>query len=347
MTNGFNASVPARKPKTRIGRVLMELTSDTPESAADSIEDATAADAVNGDQSAATASAVTTAPPPPQTPPDAEGDASRELAAADAASFAPQAPAADADRDTSPQRGEAGRGARRTPPVDAPAARPTPADLTIVSTQRHQDRLAALRERLALAAQPPSTESEPKHTAAAVREVIEELRSRVEAAVSERAEVAAALDDTRAALAKAEAELERERRNRADVEARAEERQRVADEAVSEAESLAAERDLVLAELAAQRRLDDEQSALLTEAEAALDRHRAEREAAAREVADVRNLLEVRAAEIADLESRLETEAGKRAKVEARCRELEAEIARLAEAREALDTIEGMVGRRR
>jgi hypothetical protein len=35
MRNGFNASVPARKPKTQIGRVLTELTSEPPEPSAE------------------------------------------------------------------------------------------------------------------------------------------------------------------------------------------------------------------------------------------------------------------------------------------------------------------------
>lgn len=142
MTNGFNASVPARKPKTRIGRVLMELTSDTPESAVDSIEDATVADAANGDQSATTASAITTAAPPPHTPPDVKRDAPSRRAAADADSFAPQAPAVDTDQDPSPQQGQAGREATWTSPADSLAAPHAPADVTIVSSERHKDRLA-------------------------------------------------------------------------------------------------------------------------------------------------------------------------------------------------------------
>src|SRR5690606_12112747 len=103
----------------------------------------------------------------------------------------------------------------------------------------------------------------------------EELRARLDEAVRDRAEVAGQLEEARAGLAKAETELARERRLRTEVEALAEERRQVADEAVSEAEALAAERDLVLGELAERRRRDDETAALLADAEVALDRHQA------------------------------------------------------------------------
>lgn len=302
--NGFNASLPATKPKTRIGRVLTELTSDPPRIAVEGVEDDVARLLTEDAAETLTAAPATQTVPPPR------------------------------DRWT---RAEAGG-----LPHETPGSQPDP---TRILTGR--DRLAALRERLALAARPRSTGNEPKHTAAAVRELIEELRGRLEAAVRERSEIAGELEDTRAALARAGTELERERRSRADVEAQAEERGSVADEAVAEAETLAAERDLMLAELAERRRLDDEQAALVAEAEAALDRHRAESDAAARDLAEMRNLLDLRAMEIADRETRLKAEAAKRAKVEARCHELEAEIARLAEATEALDTINGMVARRR
>lgn len=331
MTNGFNASVPARKPKTRIGRVLMELTSDPEVPLADGTDNE--ADSVNED-----------------------GIANHAAASGAASAFETLAdphPLSGAALEPAFEHGIAARPAETritmppAPSAETRASRPVSLEISTASTDRHRARLAALRERLAVAAQPRPITSEPKHTAAAVRELIEELRGRVETAVKEQSKIVDELEDTRAALAKAEAELERERRTRVDIEARAEEREQVADDAVAEAESLAAERDLVLAELATQRRLDDEQSALVAEAEAALDRHRAERDAAAQELADMRNLLDLRTAEIVELESRLDAELAKRAKVEARCRELESEIARLAEATEALDAIQGMVRNRR
>ncbi len=68
-----------------------------------------------------------------------------------------------------------------------------------------------------------------------------------------------------AALGRAEAELKKE----AALEAQAEERRRIAEEAVAEAAALAAERDQVLEEIAGLRGLED-QAGLLQEAEAEL-----------------------------------------------------------------------------
>src|SRR5690606_40868619 len=112
-------------------------------------------------------------------------------------------------------------------------------------------------------ARPPVEEVEPARMAAAVREVIDELRARLDNAIQERTRLAEELEEVRAALARAQAEIERERAARAAAEARAEERARIADEAVAEAEAVAAERDQVLAELAERRRLDEEQAAVL------------------------------------------------------------------------------------
>jgi hypothetical protein len=61
----------------------------------------------------------------------------------------------------------------------------------------------------------------------------------------------------------------------------------------------------------------------------------------------MRNLVNARAAEALELESLLEKEKTSRARADARCRELEAEIARLSEAREALEVIESTLHRRR
>jgi hypothetical protein len=209
------------------------------------------------------------------------------------------------------------------------------------------ERLAALRERLAMAAKPRRALDEPQHTAAAVGKVIEDLRARLQTAIKERSDTAAALDAARVALSRAETQLEQERRMRADVEAQAEERGQIAVQAVAEAEALAAERDLVLSELAERRRLNDEQTALLADAEAAFERQAAENATTARQLEQAREQLDLRAAEVADIESRLQAEAAKRAGVEARCRELEAEVARLAEAAAALEAIRGMLGPQR
>jgi chromosome segregation ATPase len=205
-----------------------------------------------------------------------------------------------------------------------------------------REQVERLRERLAAAARPPIGAAEPQQTAAAVKEVIDGLRARLEGAVKERAELSKALDEARAALGRAEKDLQKEKKMRAAVETQAEDRQRIADDAVAEAEALASERDHVLADLAEHRRLESEQGALLNEAEIALGKRDAERSAAARELAEARQLLSLRTADMADLEARLRSETADRVRMHERCRELEAEVARLSRASDALESIEAI-----
>ena len=247
MTTGFDANVPARKPRT-ISRVLTELTSSAPD---------------------------------PLSVPERgnEKPATIELAAA-------------------------------PPPV---APKPSP---RVARGKSGQERAGSLRERLAMTAHRSAAGAEPQQTAAAVRELIEAMRARLESAIEERTRLAGELEETRAALARGEAELKKERRARAALEAQAEERRRIAEEAVAEAEALAAERDQVLEEIAGLRRLE-EQAALLQEAEA----------------------------ELADLDGRLKEAQSGRTRAEARCRELTSDVERLSAAGEALEALESLVRR--
>ena len=250
MTTGFDANVPARKPRT-ISRVLSELT----------------AVSENGN--------------PP--------------ARAEPAAVAP------------------------TPDVTSPPAAPKrSAPPPVARGKSGRERAASLRERLAMTAHGSAGVAEPQHTAAAVRELIDAMRARLESSIEERTRLAAELEEARATLARDEAELKKERRVRASLEAQAEERRRIADEAVAEAEALAAERDQVLEEIAGLRGLED-QAALLQEAEA----------------------------ELADLDTRLQEAQSGRARAEARCRELTSEVERLSAAGEALETLESLLRRNR
>ena len=312
MTRGFDANVPARKPRTKIGRVISELTAvpEPAESAATDEERERDADHVNG-------------------------------------------AAIDSPRNGGPERGTAISSERAQRPTilrDEEAAPPTsPHAGPTVTTSRSggREQIARLRERLAAAARTRGDAAEAKDTAGAIREMVDGLRERLESSTRERTELTDALEQARAALARVEAELGKERRARAGLEAQAEERRRIADDAVAEAEALAEERDQVLYELAELRRIETEQAALLTEAEAELARREAERESAAEELAEVRSLVDLRSADAVDLEGRLQDESAARARVEARCRELEAEVARLSDAREALQSIEAMLARGR
>jgi hypothetical protein len=312
MTRGFKANVPVRKPRTQLGRVISELTAE-PEARPEVAEE----------QAARGATA------------DPERSGASDSTAAAAKAHVPEAPpavpAAAVPREVAPPRAPPAKGG-------------PPAPSRISSGREH---IARLRERLAVAAHPPTGVAEPKRTAAAVREIVDGLRARLESAARERSEQAGALEEARTALAGAEAGFQKERRAREALEAQAEERRLIAAEAVVEAEALAAERDQVIGELAEYRRLESEQATILVEAEAVLERREAERESAARELAEARELLALRSADLADLEARLEAEAAARARVEARCRELEAEVLRLSEASEALESIEAMVTRNR
>ena len=200
-----------------------------------------------------------------------------------------------------------------TPPLAPAKPSPTP---RAARGKSGQERTASLRERLAATARGAQGEAEPQQTAAAVRELIDMLRTKLASAIEERSRLAEELDEARGAHARSEAELKKERRARASFEAQAEERRRIADEAVAEAEALAAERDQVLEEIAGLRKLED-QAGLLLEAEA----------------------------ELADLDTRLrEAEAG-RARAEARCRELTSEVERLSAAGAALEALDSLVRR--
>ncbi len=202
-----------------------------------------------------------------------------------------------------------------TPDVTPPPATPQPSP-RVARGKSGRERTASLRERLAATARGSAGEAEPQQTAAAVRELIDLLRAKLESAIEERSRLAGELDEARAALARGEAELKKERRARGSFEAQAEERRRIADEAVAEAEALAAERDQVLEEIAGLRGLED-RAALLQEAEA----------------------------ELADLDTRLQEAQSGRARAEARCRELTSEVERLSAAGAALETLESLVRR--
>lgn len=309
MTGGFDANVPDRKPRTKISRVISELTSRPQDGA--------------------------------------EGRDDRALA-----EDTPAARDAVADSQADSQENGTSDAAVVSNDSVAPVAAPTAASPKGTSTARPlasggREQIARLRERLAAAAHPWSGAAEPKRTAAAVRDVVDGLRERIETSVRERSELAEALEETRTTLARTGADLQKERRAREALEAQAEERRCIADDAVAEAEALAAERDQVLGELAELRRVEEEQTSLLKDVEAALTQRDVERESAARELAEARDLVDLRAAEVADLEARLRDEAAGRARAEARCREFEAEITRLSEAREALESIETMLGYRR
>jgi DNA repair exonuclease SbcCD ATPase subunit len=348
MTGGFESNVPARKPRTKIARVISELTSEPgewgelnettePDNRAESAGPVESFERAEGAKSDSSDSA------------QALEDAPRTIrsAALVAHPRSAESEAAAAAMDT--PRGVPSTHAPGPAPELAPAPKQPAADTAAPYTgplAGGREQIARLRERLAASAHPATGALEPQRTADAVRNMVDGLRERLETTARERTDLARALEEARAALARSDADLKRERRARQGLEAQAEERRRITEDAVAEVEALAAERDQVLGELTEHRRLESEQTSLLKEVEAALAEREAEQAEAAREVAEARDLASLRAAEIADLKTRLQDEAAARSRVEAKCRELEAEIKRLTEATEALEAIEGVLGRR-
>src|SRR5690606_33804992 len=234
MTGGFNANVPARKPRTQIGRVLTELTAE-----AEAREKVRAADAAALDSSVSaestTADGALTQPAtngPARTRTGARGTDSGLDAAAEAT---PEEPVAPTSRTA--EGGTAERNGLAAPSPGAPnhttaaeAAHPAGPSASVRESTRlaaGRERVAALRERLAVAARPPVAGAEPKRTAAAVLEVVQDLRARLEAVIQERSAVSDTLEETRAMLARTQADLEKERKLRAMVEERGEERARI------------------------------------------------------------------------------------------------------------------------
>ncbi|MFZ0487299.1 MAG: hypothetical protein WAL83_09890, partial [Arenicellales bacterium] len=186
MTSGFDANVPARKPHTRISRVISDLTSGPQDGTEDREDRAVVEDS---------ATAVRDAVADPQA--DTKQNGTPDAAEAANASFARVA------------------GPSTAPPKGMPTA--------ASSSSGGREQIARLRERLAAAAHPWSGAAEPKRTAAAVRDVVDGLRERMESSVRERSELAEALAEARATLAHTDADLQKERRAREALEAQAEE----------------------------------------------------------------------------------------------------------------------------
>ena len=130
-----------------------------------------------------------------------------------------------------PENGKPAAGIEPTPPPAAPKQ-----GRRATRGKSGRERIATLRERLAMTAHGSAGEAEPQQTATAVRELIDLLRAKLESSIEERSRLAGELEEARAALARSEAELKKERRARTSLEAQAEERRRIADEAVAEAE---------------------------------------------------------------------------------------------------------------
>lgn len=206
-------------------------------------------------------------------------------------------------------------------------------------------RIAELRGRLAATTRPRVTAAEvvPSDATAVVRQAVDELRARLMSALADRDTLARSLESTRDELAQAHKDLHARSVALEEARALARERAGVAEELAAEAEALAEERDQALARILDLKALDEQQTALLTEAEEALaerDRLLVEAEGELQELA---SLLDLRAAEAEELSSALEEKTRERDLLAARVKELEAEVQRLSGTREALAEIQRLV----
>ena len=196
MTGGFDANVPMRKPRTKIARVISELTATPAGGEERRVERAEFEPATHA-----------------ATP--AEEPVIERVYGAFRAARDPEPARAP---DTAPVY---------TPPPARPAAALSRKPIAASPVAGSREQIAKLRERLAATAHPRTGAAEPQRTAAAVREIVDGMRERIETSARERSELAAALETARTALAQANADLSRERRTREGLAAQAEERRRI------------------------------------------------------------------------------------------------------------------------
>lgn len=233
--------------------------------------------------------------------------------------------------------------------ASAPQAAPTrvrerlvaPGEDTLVAGRA---RIAELRGRLASTQRPaPAQQMAPRDAAASVRTAVEALRQRLAEAQAERDDLAATLESTRDELSAAHRLLEERDASLAEARAVAQERATVAEELAAEADALAEERDRAVARILDLKRLDEEQTRLLEDAEAALAVREAELAEARTTAEELASLLDARAAEIEELAALAEERARERDRLARRVEELEAEVERLGNAGEALAEIQRLV----
>lgn len=218
----------------------------------------------------------------------------------------------------------------------------TPAEDTVLQGRA---RIAELRGRLAATTRPRVTAAEvvPADATAVVRQAVDELRARLVSALADRDALARSLEATRDELAEAHKELHARSAALEEARSLAREREGVAEDLAAEAEALAEERDQALARILDLKALDEQQTALLADAEEALaDRDRLLAEAD-RELQELASLLDLRAAEAEELSSALEERTRERDVLASRLKALEAEVEGLSGTREALAEIQRLV----
>jgi hypothetical protein len=369
---GFDANVPKRKPRTRLGTMLADLDDGATEVA----EDAPMAAEVRGPTAVEEVEVLAETTPPiarapaPEPEPAPAADAALVAVTQAAPPLAPLETAAPAPRRApADARAAAPKAAPVTPPAEAPAlprspspepararsaAKPPEAPKAAPARPRSpapggevveagRARLDALRQRLAAAELARQPAAAPEATATRVRETVAHLKQRLDEVLGERKVLLEALEASRGQVAGLEQQLERERATRATAEALAEERGRVADELMGESEALADERDQALTRIAELQHLDAEQVRLLEEMEGTLAQ-RDQALAAAHQAAEaLRHGLEAAQTDLALTQTELDEARDARRGLERQVEALQAQLARAEAAKAALSEIQRLV----
>lgn len=323
MKSAFDANVPKRKPRTRLGTMLAEI--DAPVVAEDSELPKPAPKAKKSKRpakaKAKSAARAKVTPPTPLPEPEPVVEPERPLEAAMEAVL-------------------------KVPQPTAPAARPVADEVNVgrETVKMGRARIDELRSRLEASKRARKTSGpEPARTATMVRETVSGLRDRLETSREERAELLQSLESARSELQTARARITEESEARAAAETLAQERDLIARDLLLESEAMAEERDHALACISELKELDGQQTSLLSSMEETIherDLAIAKYEA---ETSELRAGLDAALADLDALNAQCEQLNAEKAVLEKQTTDLREELQRMTSAREALGEIQRLV----
>jgi hypothetical protein len=205
-----------------------------------------------------------------------------------------------------------------------------------------REQVQKLREKLDTAKRGDAA-AEPWETAEATKSFVGEFRSRIEALTKERDALSGVLEMTRSDLDRAVSDLASKAKALEASDALGQERMRICEELQSEVDRLVSERDQSLSRIAELKKLDEEQNAMLRQAEdALLQRDHQLQEAASRQEELYANL-QAKSMEIREVASQLSERTAERDELLDRVRRLEGDVKSLKETRDALKEIKRLI----
>jgi chromosome segregation ATPase len=323
MTNAFDANIPKRKPRTRLGGILADVDAQVRETRLKSLPPLGEAEAVqSGGESESFGLELAVA---------VEGSVRAELPLVDGSADGLAAELQKAHREGA---------AASTAAAQAPRTAEPPGEDEL---RAGQARIAELRARLERASSSRTRALEPAAAAGRIRDTVAALRTQLQRTAQDRAELLEALRDTRRDLVQAQRDIETLRSERDESCALAAQQREVAEELLGESEALVQERDAALRRIQELRSLDSDQGALLEQLSARL----AEREASLgereRELAETREALSAVEGEGELMQLRLDELQAENRRLHERVAQLEADMGSAASARDALLEIQRLV----